>query len=1043
MNFRKRLKSYINDINQVHTHQSISFYFLEFVRDVFSDANVGYAHKPDLFPYLEEYIKSDKETVAIKGRADALLGNLIIEFKTDLEEELSDAKDQLRKYIAAIWREEGKVRYLLFASNGIHNKVYRPKLERKEMKPENIELELVDEIDLSSEDPDYTYVWLDRYILYKKLQPPTTENIVHAFGKGTPVYKQALGILRDKWNEVKSESEINVLFKEWKKYLEIVYGESFGEDLFLRHTYLATLSKLMAYTFYSEGALPGQQERLKILSGKAFKEWGIENLFEEDFFVWILRAGEEFCAEFSKELLQALKSFDLRSLEEDVLKGLYQELVDPEERHDLGEYYTPDWLAEYIIKGKEASKSFLDPACGSGTFLASTIQYKRENVEKSGAGLLDHIFSSVVGIDVHPLAVITSRVNYLLATGDLIESRTGKINIPVYFADSIRFPEYRVSNLAGAEAYGFEAEGKVLEIPAKFVKPALINSVMETIKKILELEDSEDLKGKLVRYLPEIELEESELDVLRVLTSRLINLKKQGKDTIWIYILKNIYKPVFLKMKGFDYIIGNPPWLSYNHASNNYQDFLKKQIIEKQELLSGSEAELITHMELATLFFSKTTDLYLNKKGIIEFVMPRGIFTGDQHNKFRKGEFKPKLQIRKIIDLDDVKPLFNINACVVKAEKGSGNTTYPISGEAFRGKLPRKNASLSESNDSLQKVEKEFYLNVAGDRTYISDTKAPPLPGSDYKDEFSQGATLVPRNLWFAEIKKHPKFGINPKEPYVETSEKAIKYAKPDYKDIRMKGNIDRKFLYATLRGSEIVPFAHLPFLPVVLPILKARNKFKIIGKHKLRANGKSGILNWVKTAQDKWEKIRKDKSESHTATEWLNYRNKLTKQDPSKRYKVLYLTSGKDIAATLVDFNEEDLSININGRKIPLNGFIADYKTYYYETNNEMEAYYLTSILNAPHVNQLIKGMQSKGLFGERDICKKVLELPIPEYDPNKQAHKTLSGIGKKGRRKAYEVLSKWTSKYKSIYHIRKGIKEDISEEVQRISELTSKILE
>jgi hypothetical protein len=35
---------------------------------------------------------------------------------------------------------------------------------------------------------------------------------------------------------------------------------------------------------------------------------------------------------------------------EDVLKGVYQQLIDPKDRHDLGEYYTPDWLCERIVQ---------------------------------------------------------------------------------------------------------------------------------------------------------------------------------------------------------------------------------------------------------------------------------------------------------------------------------------------------------------------------------------------------------------------------------------------------------------------------------------------------------------------------------------------------------------------------------------------------------------------------------------------------------------------------------------------------------------------
>ena len=44
-----------------------------------------------------------------------------------------------------------------------------------------------------------------------------------------------------------------------------------------------------------------------------------------------------------------LTEYDLSKVREDVLKGVYQQLIDPKDRHDLGEYYTPDWLCERIV----------------------------------------------------------------------------------------------------------------------------------------------------------------------------------------------------------------------------------------------------------------------------------------------------------------------------------------------------------------------------------------------------------------------------------------------------------------------------------------------------------------------------------------------------------------------------------------------------------------------------------------------------------------------------------------------------------------------
>jgi N-6 DNA methylase len=62
----------------------------------------------------------------------------------------------------------------------------------------------------------------------------------------------------------------------------------------------------------------------------------------------------------------------------DLLKKFYPQLFPKSVRRDLGEYYTPDWLAEHVLKkfGYEGDpdKRILDPACGSGTFLVMAIK---------------------------------------------------------------------------------------------------------------------------------------------------------------------------------------------------------------------------------------------------------------------------------------------------------------------------------------------------------------------------------------------------------------------------------------------------------------------------------------------------------------------------------------------------------------------------------------------------------------------------------------------------------------------------------------------
>jgi len=82
-------------------------------------------------------------------------------------------------------------------------------------------------------------------------------------------------------------------------------------------------------------------------------------------------------------------------------------------------------------------------------------------------------------------------------------------------------------------------------------------------------------------------------------------------------------------------------------------------------------------MEAATLFFCRSSDLYLKNEGLIAFVMPRSVLTGAFHHvNFKKFE-KPKMKLLKIFDLEEVSPLFKVPSCVLIAVKG-GETKYPI-----------------------------------------------------------------------------------------------------------------------------------------------------------------------------------------------------------------------------------------------------------------------------------------------------------------------------------------------------------------------------
>ena len=94
-----------------------------------------------------------------------------------------------------------------------------------------------------------------------------------------------------------------------------------------------------------------------------------------------------------------------------------------------------------------------------------------------------------------------------------------------------------------------------------------------------------------------------------------------------------------------------------------------------------------------------------------------------------------------------------------------------------------------------------------------------------------------------------------------------------------------------------------------------------------------------------------------------VNYHNGLLLQK-QKRFYVIYFSSGSHIASAVID-TENVKPMKIGEAEIKINGFIADYKTYWFATNDKQEAYYLTAILNSNVLDKKIKPHQSRENWG------------------------------------------------------------------------------
>jgi len=564
-------------------------------------------------------------------------------------------------------------------------------------------------------------------------------------------------------------------------------------------------------------------------------------------------------------------------------------------------------------------------------------------------------------------------------------------------------------------------------------------------QKPSEDEFAKRLAGKVTKA-PKAKDADLQAGVLFETSTILAQLIRLKRDTVWTFILKNIYKPLFLRKRRFDAIVGNPPWISYRYIeSTDYQKFLKQLILEDYLLLPAAHAELITQLEIATLFFLRSFQLYAKGDGIIAFVMPFSIFVSDQHDKFRSGTYGPVVKITKLVNLEDVEPLFKVRACVAIGTKGK--TIYPIPGVKVGGRLPSKNIRLLEAGKLLRFADCEFLLYHVGPRSFVETREFEGVlkaidsgTRSPYYTKFTQGATIVPSQLWFVEPVVHPALGVDPTAPQLETSTRATERAKEEYADVRLDGRVERQFLFVAATGSELCPFGHLEFPLCILPIEPSGKKFRIVSSQEAGAKGLSHLKKWLQRVESVWSEKRGEKAKKVDVYSWLNWTNKLTDQSSKPGYKVLYNTSGTYLVSCIVRIGPTNA--RTGEVSLAVSGVVAGHTTYFYDTDSEREAQYLCACLNAPIVDKLIKPMQSRGLWGERHIVKKVLELPIPKFNSQDSTHEELVELALKCQKKVEASLPELAKGLTGIGRIRQLVKDELGTEIEQIDHLVKGIL-
>ena len=994
-NFPALLKDYCEQIGEAiranKHHDTRRALFLNFLRQAFNIDPVEVE--------LEHKLKVGE----VRGRIDALYRHVIVEVKTDFDGEREDAKRELKKYFASRQRPN---EYIGIVTDG-------SRFESWHLNHAG-ELASISEVTLRASDPLAAWRWLDQFLSTGIRRIPTSDELVSRFGVKTAIFSKAADGLLALYDSVKDEPLVAVKFREWNALLAKVYGSPLGKPaLFVNHTYLTLISRIIV-TLALKGSAPKPGDLRGLLDGSFFaRQLKLKNLAEPDFFSWALDTKSE--GDFLVLLGNLFRHFgvyDFSQLSEDVLKNLYQELVDPETRHDLGEYYTPDWLAELTLErlGYKGGK-ILDPACGSGGFLFAAVNALR-NAGQKGSKLVANALENVIGIDVHPVAVLMAKANMLLALRHELPDYGGDVTLRVYMADTLMAEENKsqgVLKVPGAGVWDFHIP---LATIARGDIDELIDFLSDFAHRGSKSKEAEEITTKAVAARVAPLTADKEAFWWKQNFSLLLKLDKQRRNTIWAYILKNAYRPEFLRQEKVDYIVGNPPWLGYGFIKDKSYQKRIKELTLNYGLLTKGDGKLFTRMDAWSVFFVHCEAEFLNEGGQIGFVLPKSaMLPAKQHIRFQQRGFA------ELHDFSGVTPLFNIRSCLV-VRRGAGKVAnIPLT--EWSGELSRKNMNLRDARKTLVSESRNFNLVFA------------PEAKSPYFNQFFQGATLVPRVLCF--VKPVAGAKLNLAAPFVCTSDDVLDDAKKPW-TMQIEGQVESKYLFGTVLARDLMPFVVRKFSLVALPLLvTSRGDLVMIDAAEALSQGEKHAYDWFSQTEGIWEKKRK--ADAYTLSGWLNYHNKITEQNPGAKFIVIYNQSGTNISASLVT---KDESKRIG--EFPISGYVIDSKTYYHYAKTEGEAHYLVGILNSTFVNEAIKPLQPEGLMGARDIHRRPFEAcDIPLFDLKNNLHSRIAETAREAREELLKIVRKMET---PVARARGDARHLVANQLHKLDKLVTELL-
>ena len=330
-----------------------------------------------------------------------------------------------------------------------------------------------------------------------------------------------------------------------------------------------------------------------------------------------------------------------------------------------GVYYTPQYIVDYIVdntigellKGKTPNKvsklRFVDPACGSGSFLLGAYQK-----------LLDWHVDYYSDLEKPPKDVI-----YI-----------GKDGIP-------RLTIQEKKRILVNNIYGVDIDSQAVEV----TKLSLLLKVLEDENKDVLEAQQKLIQERALPYLGDnircgnSLISPNDIDFREMSTEEILDINPFEWTEQFSEIFEN---------GGFDAVIGNPPYVNIQHIPSNQKQILKS-IYESAQ----------GRFDLYVLFIEKAINL-LKKGGLHGFIVPDKLCNQKYATNIRNMMLNVNLE--KIVDLRDVKVFrrASVNNVIYILKNDSASKKLEI----FKTTREDVEKKILENNHFI--IKQEFFSNI-------------------------------------------------------------------------------------------------------------------------------------------------------------------------------------------------------------------------------------------------------------------------------------------------------------------------------------------